>query len=252
MYAPGNYSLLVSFQSETRYQDSVAYLDHGTGGTTAATLNLDLKARDVVLRLVDVGAVNTDVLETNKVLAVRGVLGDLGSDEVPIVVAPSGGSEVATVTDTLLVDLEPVARAIVGLDASSGSLRHVDQTGAGVLELGADSQFGADLVTGIDSQDLGLAGRRKGTLVATSIGAIDGGTITKIGGGVRGELDRVVLGRTSGLTDILEARLSGPTDNVGVEEVMSRGHLGDGSESESRELHSDRAVMIVLKKRKER
>jgi hypothetical protein len=225
----------------------VAYLHSGAGGTAAATCDLDLHAGDVVLRLVDVGTVNTNVLHADEVLSVGSVLGDLGSDPVTVVVAPGGGGEVTTVADTLLVDLEPLARSVVGLDAAGG-LGHVDQTGAGVLELSTDSQLEANLLAGVDSQDLSLAGRGESALVANNIGTVDGRAITDIGSGVRGELDGVVLDSTARLANVLEGRLSSTANDVGVEEVVSGGHLGDGSEGEGGNLHSDRAVMNVLEK----
>lgn len=244
-------TILCQCQLQPR-SDRVAYLDHGTGRTAAAALDLDLKARYVMLRLVNVGAVNTNVLKTDEVFAVRSVLRDLSRNVIPVVVAPGSGGEVATVADTLFVDLEPIARAVVGLDASSRSFGHIDKTRAGVLEFSTDSQLGADLVTGVDGQDFGLASGRESTLVTASIRTIDGRAVTEIRRRVRRELDRVVLGRAGRLANVLKGRLGGAADNIGVEEVMSRCHLGNGSESESRELHSDRAVMNGLKKRKER
>jgi hypothetical protein len=222
---------------------STGELDHGAGVAAAATRDLDLHAGDVVLGLVDVGAVNTNVLSAHKVLAVRRVLGDLGGDVVTVPGAPAGVLEVCS-AETLLEDLEPVARAVVGRDASGG-LGHVDQGGTGVLEFGSDSELELDLVTGLDGQDLSATGLRA-TLVADDIGAIGGGSIADIGRGVGGELDGVVLGLAARLANVLEGRLGGAVDNVGVEEVMGGRHLGDGGDDKSRDLHSDRAVMIVV------
>jgi hypothetical protein len=225
---------------------STGELDHGTGSTAAAALNLDLHARDVVLGLVDVGAVNTNVLGAEQVFAVGGILGDLGGNEVAVVITPGGGGEVTAIADTLLVDLEPVARSIVFLDTASRGLGHVHQTGAGVLELGTDSQLELDFLTGVDGQDLGLASRGERALVADDIGAICGGLVADIGGRVGRELDGVVLGRAARLADVLESRLSNTANNVGVEEVVGGGHLGDSAKGKSRELHSDRAVTNVF------
>ena len=66
-----------------------------------------------MLRLVDVGAVNTNVLNADEVLAVGSVLGDLGRDPVTVVGAPGVAGEVTVAADTLLEDLEPVTRSIV-------------------------------------------------------------------------------------------------------------------------------------------
>lgn len=118
------------------------------------------------------GAVNTNVLETNQVLAFGCVLGDFGRNPVPVVKTSSGRGEFTTVADTLLIDLRPVARAIINHDASSWSLGHVHQTWTRMLKLGTDGQLGADLVTSVDSQNLGLASGRESALVATSVRAM--------------------------------------------------------------------------------
>lgn len=162
-----------------------------------------------MLRLVDVRAVNTNVLHADKVLSVGSVLGDLGSNPVPVVVAPGSGGEVTTVANTLFVDLEPIARSVVGLDAAGG-LGHVDQTGAGVLELGTYSQLEADLLAGVDRKDLRLVSRGESALVADDIGTIDGRAIADIGRRVRGELNWVVLDSTGRLANVLEGGLGGP------------------------------------------
>jgi hypothetical protein len=93
----------------------MTYFDHGTRCAAAAALDLDLDARDVMLGLVDVGAVNTDMLSAQQVLSIRSVLGDLRGNKVPVVIAPCGRGEVAAIADALLEDLEPIARSIVGL-----------------------------------------------------------------------------------------------------------------------------------------
>lgn len=225
---------------------SARELGSRTRSTATATLNLDLNARNVVLRLVDVRPVDTDVLEAHQVLAVGSILGDLGRNPVPVVGAPGIGGEVSVAADTLLEDLEPVTvDTVIGLDASSRGLGHVDHGGARVLELSTNGQLEADLFAGVHSQDLGLASGGKGSLVAHDIGTIGGGTITDIGRGVGGELDGVVLGGAARLANVLEFRLSNTALNVGAEEVMGGGHLGDSGEGDSRELHTDRAVANV-------
>lgn len=200
-----------------------------------------------MLGLVHVGTVNTDVLHADEVLAVGGILGDLGRNPVPVVGAPGVAGEVTVAADTLLEDLEPVARTVVGLDAARG-LGHIDKGRTRVLELGTDSQLEADLLTGVHGEDLGLAGGGESALVANDIGSIDGGSITDVGSRVGGELDRVVLDSTARLANVLESRGGGASDDVGVEEVVGGCHLGSGSDGESRELHSDRAVKSVLLK----
>jgi len=222
-------------------------LDEGTGGTTTAAYDLDLHAPDVVLWLVDVGAMNTNVLHAHQVLSVGSILGDLRSNEVPVVIAPGGRSEITSLADALLVDLEPITRSIVGLDTCR-SLGHVNEARTRVAHLGTNGQLHADLVTGVDSQDLSLCGRREGTLVATNIGAISKRSIADVSRrGVR-ELDRVVLGRASRLADVFVSRLLDTANDVAVEEVVGSGHLGDSGDEKSRELHSDRAATNVLEK----
>lgn len=203
-----------------------------------------------MLRLVDVRTMNTDVLSAHKVLSVRSVLGNLGSDPVPVVVTPGGRGEVAAVADAFFEDLEPITRTIVFLDASSGSLGHVDQTRTRVLKLCSNSQLEAYFLTRIDGQNLGLASRGKSTLVADNVRSIDSGSVTDIGRRVRRELDWVVFNGAARLADVLKSRLGDATNDVGVEEVVRGSHLGNGSEDEGGNLHSDRAVMNVFEKRK--
>jgi hypothetical protein len=227
--------------------EEITYLDHGTWGTAAAASDLDLHARDVVLGLVDVGAVNTNVLSAHQVLSVGSVLGDLRGNEVAVVIAPCGRGEIATVADTFLVDLEPIARSIVFLHTSSWSLRQVHQTGAGMTHFRTHGQLEAYFLTRVDCQHLSLAGRGEGSLVATNVRAIRERSIADISRRIGRELNRVVLGHTSGLADVFKPRLGNTTNDVGVEEVVGGRHLGTSANNEGRgrELHADRAVMNV-------
>lgn len=71
------------------------------------------------------------MLGAEKILAVGSVLGDSSGDGVLVPAAPSIGSEIAAlVADTLLEDLEPLARSIVGLDIIIGGARKIRQRGA--------------------------------------------------------------------------------------------------------------------------
>jgi hypothetical protein len=224
---------------------SAGELDHGAGRAAAAANDLDLHARDVVLGLVDVGAVNTNVLGADEVLAVGSVLGDLGRDEVAVVVAPCGGGEVTAVANTLLEDLEPVAGSIVCCDTTGGGLGHVHETGARVSHLRANSELELDFITSIDGQDLSVASSSS-TLVAADVRAVGEGSIADVGSGVGAELDGVVLGRPGRLSDVFECGLSNTTDDVCIEKVVSARELGDSAKGKSRELHSDRAVTNVV------
>lgn len=78
----------------------------------------------------------TNVLEAGEVLAVGRVLGDSGGKEVPAGAAPGGALEVgARITDAFLVDLEPVAGPVVGLDVVVRGAGEVDKAGAYVRQV---------------------------------------------------------------------------------------------------------------------
>jgi len=201
-------------------------LDEGTRCAGAPALNLDLDARDIVLGLVDVRAVYANVLEADEVLAVRDVPRNVGCQVVLIVRAPSIGGEVGSVAaDAFLFDLEPVARAVVGLDVIIGSARHVDKTGTRVLHRGTNTKSDLDLVSSIDRQNLGVARLGGGTLIAADVGAIGGRAITNVGRRVRRELDGVVLGGTSEVTYVLERTGRGALVGDDVKEVVCRSTL---------------------------
>ena len=57
----------------------------------------------------------------------------------------------------------------------------------------------------------------------------------------------IELGGTCRLADVLIVRLGNTIDDVGVEEVVGVCHLGTSAEDNSRELHSDPAVILLLK-----
>jgi hypothetical protein len=208
-------------------------LDGGAGNAVAAASDLDLHTRDIVLRLVDVGAVDANVLEADEVLAAGGIGGDGGLHGVAVPGAPGVGGEVtALAADALLEDLEPVSGAVVGLDIVAGGARHVDQAGAGVLHGGADAQLDGDVGAGGNGQDLGLAGVGEGTLVADDIGAVNVRVVADIGGRVARELDGVEGRRAGGLADELVGAGRGTANDVDIEEVVGRGHLGEGTEDD--------------------
>lgn len=217
-------------------------LDHlGVDSAVRATGNLDLSARDVVLGLVDVGSVDTDVLNSEEVLAVRGTLGDLDVERGGVVVAPGVLGEVTTgVADTLLHDLEPVAVSLVGLDvATSGG--HIGQSRSGVAHLGTDSKLEGHDIAALDLKDLSVTTGSGGTLVADDVLTISERVVADIGGRVGGELDGVVLGGTSEVTDVLERLRLDTVESADVEEVVGRGDLREGSEGESGELHFEKS-----------
>ena len=207
-------------------------LDHGAGSAVATVGHLDLNARDVVLRLVDVGPVDTDVLEADEVLARGGAGGDLGGKSVLAPGAPCILGEVSGAASTLLVDLEPVTGTVVGDDIVIGSTRHVGEAGTGVLHLCANAELDAQLLTGSDLQDLSLAGVGEGALVADTITLVEHGVVADVLGRVAGELDGVVGNRTGRGADVFVRTGGNTVDNGGVEEVVGRGHLGEGTEGD--------------------
>jgi len=220
---------------------STGELNSGARSAASTVHNLDLDARNVVLRLVDVASVDTNVLVAHQVLAGRSAKRNFGGDVVAAPGAPGVAGEVSVCADTLLEDLEPV-----GVDAAEvldavGSLGHVHKSGTGVLHLCSNSKLEADFVTGADGQDIGLAGGREGALVADDIGSVCVGAIADIGSRVGRELDGVVLGWASRHADILEGWLGDSVLDVGVHEVMGGCHLGNRSEENSVDLHSELA-----------
>jgi hypothetical protein len=216
-------------------------LDHLSIDLAGATTgDGDLHAGDVVLGLVDVGSVDTDVLNTEEVLAIGGTLGDLDIGGGRVVVAPGVLGEVtAGVADTLLHDLEPVTVTLVGLDIATG-VGHVSQSRSGVTHLSTDTELEGDHITSLDIGDLSVGTGGGGTLVADDVLAISERVVADIGGRVGGELDGVVLGRTGEVTDVLERSRVLAVDGGDVKEVVGRGDLRKGSKGESRELHFER------------
>lgn len=178
---------------------------------------------------------NTNVLNTEKVLAVGSVLGDVELDDVLVPRAPSIAAKVLRgVADACLVDLEPVTVTLVGL-SGAGSLGEVGQAGTGVLHGSADSELEADLGTGLDLGGLGLASVGEGALVADDVVQVRGRVVTDVL-----PLDGVVLGRTSAGTNVLVAGSLLAVDDELVEEVVTldgASHRGDNSGG--RELHFD-------------
>jgi hypothetical protein len=209
----------------------------------AATGNLDLSARDVVLGLVDVRSVDTDVLNAEEVLAVGGSLGNLDIGGRGVVVAPGVLGEVtAGVADTLLHDLEPITGAVVGLDITTG-VGHVSQSRSGVTHLGTDSELEGDHITTLDLKNLSVGTGLGAALVADDVITVNEGVVADVGGRVGGELDGVVLGRTGEVTDVLEGLGLGAVESRGLEEVMGRSNLREGSDGEDGELHFERLVV---------
>lgn len=225
-------------------------LDHlgvNLAGTT--TGDSDLHAGDVVLGLVDVGSVDTDVLDTEEVLTIGGTLGDLDIGGGRVVVAPGVLGEVTTgVANTLLHDLEPVTVTLVGLDIAT-SVGHVSQGRSGVAHLATNTELEGDHITSLDIGNLGRGTLGGGTLVADDVLTISERVVADVGGRVGGELDGVVLGSTGEVSDVLERSRVLAVDGGNLEEVVGRSDLREGSKGESRELHVERLrVLRIVKK----
>lgn len=143
----------------------------GQGGGVGA-LDADLGARVVELGLAVVGAVDGDVLGAHQVLAVGQGLGHLELDLVLAVHAPAVVLQVAghegVLAEQRLVDLDPVARAVVRLDGPGGE-RHVHLRGPRVLHpAGVKGLPEPEAVARLDGEDVRL-GPRAGALVAAEV-----------------------------------------------------------------------------------
>jgi hypothetical protein len=128
--------------------------DRRTWGTVTTTGNLNLDARDEVLWLVDVRAVDTNVLETHEVLATGNTSWDLSCEPVTVPCAPSRGGEVAAVANSLLEDFEPLSAAIIALDVVIWGSGHVNNSRAGVLHGSTIRKADADLRASSNGQDV--------------------------------------------------------------------------------------------------
>jgi len=132
-------------------------LDERAGVTAAGPVNLELSALNVELSTILETLVEADVLDADEVLAGGSLLGD---DELEAVLLPRAPRAVivgGSTAETSLHDLEPVARAVVCGDVR-GSLGHVDESRAGVLDGLAVEDLETDLVTGVDLVGLDVAG----------------------------------------------------------------------------------------------
>lgn len=102
-------------------------------GASARPFDLQLGALHVELSAALEGFVEADVLGADEVLAGRDVLRDGELQAVLLPAAPVAVGARVAAAEAGLVDLEPVARAVVRVNRA-GCLRHVDEAGAGVLD----------------------------------------------------------------------------------------------------------------------
>ena len=134
-------------------------------------------------------------------------------------------------------DLETGSRSVVGLDIVTGNTGHVDKSQTGVLHLGLDTELHTDLGASGDLENVGVAGIGEGALVADDVLAVDVGVVTNVLSRVGRELDGVEGSGAGELADVLPWLSTGTVDDVGLEEVMGAGHVGEGADSESGGLH---------------
>lgn len=126
---------------------------------------------EIKLGIAALGAVYSNVLDPNEVLARRSVpgKGERNGRPVPgapvlVVQVPSRGG----FADYHLVHLEPVAVAPVVADVAGGS-GHVDRQGAGMLHGRVVPELESDGVAGHDFGDLGLGRVGEGARVAAEV-----------------------------------------------------------------------------------
>jgi hypothetical protein len=160
----------VSFLVDTRDLDSVCRNSIASAGDG------DLRASVVELSLAAVGAVETDVLRTDEVVTVGNALGNLEGDAVLGPCAPSLLLDVTGwVTDSFLVNLEPVTGTVVG-SSGGGCLGHVDLTRARVLHLCADTKGHGKRISSLDLSS-SLSGLIGSSDVATEVDAVRSGVV---------------------------------------------------------------------------
>lgn len=203
------------------------------------------------------------MLKSHEILARGSVLGNSRGKGVLVIGTPCVFGEVTTlVADARLANLEPVAGAIVALNVASRSLGHVVQGGScknrgsvnapwenfqriaraaltRMLHGGTNAKLHSHVASRGDLEDVRLGGVGKGSLVASAVGAVDVGVVTNVFGRVLRPFDRVVLGSTSEVPDVLERSSCHTVFDDGIEEVVGRGHLGKGKDSSGRKSHVD-------------
>jgi hypothetical protein len=218
-------------------------LDRWTGRTITRAGDLDLRAAVVELCLANMSTVKGNVFRSDEILSRRGTSGDLERDAV---VAPGAPVRIlqtvrSASADGLLVDLEPVARAIV-LAGRAGGLGHVDLNRTGMLHRGSVGELEADGVAGSDRSCFGSFSGGESALVAAEI-VVEGRD-----GGRVDELGRHVLLLAGVLADVLPASRDLAVEDEFVEDVVGRDRWGQGQDGggSNVELHDESAFLEVL------
>lgn len=215
-------------------------LDSASRSRPSAARHADLSTPIVELSFTAVGAMQTNMLSANEILAVLDFGGDLERNTVLVPSAPSILLDVATrVANGLLVDLEPATGAVIGSDRARG-FRHVDLRRARVTHGGTDAESHGE---GIASLDLGGApgGICSSAKIAAEVG-VEGGEVVES----LDELGGHILCLTGVLTDELGRLLA--VDNEAVEKVVGRDRREHASEESggggNLELHFERIGMV--------
>lgn len=203
-------------------------LDQGARNARSRTGNLDLSAGEVELGIATEAAMKANVLNTDKILTGRSILGDLEGRSVLTPSAPVGILQAIgnVFADTLLVYLEPIPRSVVGLDIA-GCLGHVDLQRPRVLHRSTIGELKTDLCTRSDGIDLCLGRRVHGTFVAAEVVVHD----------FRSQCWLVPIAI---LADVFEILGCLSVDNQLRKHIMTRNQRGDTREKGKRgkvELH---------------
>lgn len=186
------------------------------GHSITSAGDLDLSTAVVELRLATVGSVETNVLGADEVLAVGNSLGNLEGNPVLVPSAPSLLLDVgALLADGLLVDLEPVTRAIVGADTARG-LRHIYLSRSGMLHCSANAQAHCERIASLDVC-CGLGSLVGCAHVTAEVNRLRSDVVETLNE-LRGHVSR----RTGVLTNKICRSLA--VDDKLVEEVVSRCH----------------------------
>ena len=172
------------------------------------------------------------MLRANKILPIREIRRDCKLNAIFIPRAPGVTFQVLVlVADAFLIDLEPVAIALVCL-GRAGCFGHIHQRRARVLHRSTNTKLKGKLGTCLDLRRAGLASKGEGTLVAAEVRHVGGHVVAGVD-----PFGWVVLGSPGVGADILVRGAFLAVDDEGVEEVMSRDKRCDGRNGEKRELH---------------
>lgn len=172
------------------------------------------------------------MLRPNQILSIRQVRRNCKLNTVLIPGTPGIGLDVlALVTNALLMDLEPVAVALILL-GRAGRFRHIHETRARVLHRRSHAELHCKLRPCLDLRRAGLASEGEGALIAAEVRHIRGHIVAGVF-----PFCRVVFGRPSVGTNVLVRSGLLAVNDEGVEEVMRRHQRCNQCGSKKSELH---------------